>query len=136
MHVKEVMNSEARLVNPSTTIKEAAAKMEQDRVGFLPVGENDRLQGTVTDRDIVVRAISKGKDPQDTSIREIMTEELVYCTEDQDVDEVARTMGEKQVRRLPVIDSDKRLVGVVTIGDMAQHLSKDNAGKVLEQVTS
>ena len=105
-------------------------------MGFLPVGENDRLQGTVTDRDIVVRAISKGKDPQDTSIREIMTEELVYCTEDQDVDEVARTMGEKQVRRLPVIDSDKRLVGVVTIGDMAQHLSKDNAGKVLEQVTS
>lgn len=136
MHVKDVMNPKATLVNPSTSIKEAAAKMEQGRVGFLPVGESDRLQGTVTDRDIVIRAISKGKDPQTTAISEVLTEELIYCTEDQDLDEVARVMGEKQVRRLPVIDADKRLVGVVSIGDMAQHLNKDTAGHVLTQVTA
>jgi CBS domain-containing protein len=136
MHVKDVMNPKATLVNPSTSIKEAAAKMEQDRVGFLPVGENDRLQGTVTDRDIVIRAISKGKDPQTTSIDEVLTSELVYCTEDQDVDDVARIMGDRQVRRLPVVNADKRLVGIVSIGDMAQHLSRDTAGQVLAQVTA
>lgn len=128
MNVKDVMNSGATLVAPTTSIKEAAEKMAQDGVGFLPVGENDRLQGTLTDRDIVVRGISKGKDAQSTPISEVFTSELVYCSEDQDVDEVARKMGENQVRRLPVINSDKRLVGVVSIGDLAQHLSQGTAG--------
>ena len=136
MNVKDVMNADVALTTPETTIKDAAAKMEQDRVGFLPVGENDRLQGTVTDRDIVIRAISKGKDPATTAIREVLTGDLVYCMEDQDLDEVARTMGEKQIRRLPVINAEKRLVGIVTLGDMAQHLNQGTVGHVLSRVTA
>lgn len=136
MYIKDVMTPHATLVTPSTSLKDAASKMAEDRIGFLPIGENDRLQGTVTDRDIVIRAVCQGKDPNTTRISEVLTDELIYCTENEDVDQVVRKMSEKQVRRLPVINDDKRLVGVVSIGDLAQHLSDGTAGKVLAQVTA
>lgn len=135
MNVKDVMNPETTLTTPTTSIKEAAETMSRNRIGFLPVGENDRLQGTVTDRDIVVRGISKGKDAQSTAISEVFTEELFYCRDDEAVEDVTRKMGQNQVRRLPVIDSDKRFVGVVSIGDIAQHLDNETAGKVLADIT-
>lgn len=136
MNVKDVMNPKADVISPSTTLKEAAEKMERDNVGFLPVGENDELKGTVTDRDIVVRGVCKGKDVNSTSVGDIMTDKVLYCQDSQDVEEVARNMSEQQVRRLPVVDDNKRLVGVVSIGDMAQHLSADVAGKILKGVTA
>lgn len=136
MNVKEVMKANASIVTPSMSVREAAEKMSQEQVGFLPVGEDDRLQGTITDRDIVLKAVSQGKDPQSTHIKDVFTSKLVYCSEDQDLDEVARMMGDNQIRRMPVINADKRLVGVISIGDMAQHLSQDTAGKVLSQITA
>lgn len=136
MNVKDVMNSTVVLINPSTNLKEAAEKMAESGVGFLPVGEDDRLQGTVTDHDIVIRGLSSGKDANSTPIREILTGKLIYCSEDQDVEEAARLMGENQVRRLPVVNADKRLTGIISIGDMAQHLSHSAAGKLLSEVTA
>lgn len=135
MNVKGIMNPDTTLATPTTTLKEAADKMARNHVGFLPVGENDRLEGTVTDRDIVVRGISKGKDAQTTAINEVFTGEVFYCREDDGVEEAVRKMGQHQVRRLPVINSDKQFVGVVSIGDIAQHLDKDTAGRVLAEVT-
>lgn len=136
MKVHEVMDEKITLVAPSTSLKEAAEKMTSDHIGFLPVGDNDRLMGTVTDRDIITRGISKGKDAQSTPVSDVFTGDLIYCYEDQDVEEVARLMGSSQVRRLPVVNSEKRLVGVISIGDMAQHLSQETAGQILADVTA
>lgn len=136
MNIKEVMNPKTELVSTSTTLKEAAEKMAQSGVGFLPVGDNDELKGTLTDRDIVLRAVGKGKDAANTTVKEVLTSKVLYCRDDQDAEEVARNMSEQQVRRMPVVDASKRLVGVVSIGDLAQYLSADVAGQVLGGVTS
>lgn len=136
MKIKDIMNSEPETISPSTTVKDAAAMMAKDGVGFLLVGEGDRLKGTITDRDIVVRAVCKGVDVAKTTIGDILMEKILYCREDQDVEDVARNMSEQKVRRMPVVNSEKRLVGVVSIGDLAQHLSKEVVGDVLRSVTS
>lgn len=136
MNIKEIMTSSPVLTNPSTTLKEAAEKMAREDIGFLLVGEEDRLQGTLTDRDIVIRGVSKGKDPESTSIGDILTSKVLYCREDQSADEVAHNMSEQQVRRLPVVNEDKRLVGIVSLGDIAQHLSAEVAGQILQGVTA
>lgn len=136
MNIKDIMNSEPETIDPSTTVKDAAAMMGKDGVGFLLVGEGDRLKGTITDRDIVVRAVCKGVDTTKTTVGDILTEKVLYCQEDQDVEDVARNMSEQKVRRMPVVNSEKRLVGVVSIGDLAQHLSKEVVGDVLRNVTS
>jgi CBS domain-containing protein len=93
--------------------------MRDIEAGFLPVGENDRLIGVITDRDIAVRAIAEGKGPE-TAIRDIMSEELIYCFDDEDISDVSDKMADQQIRRLPVINRDKRLVGIVSLGDIAQ----------------
>jgi CBS domain-containing protein len=119
MKVKETMSTNVRLARPDQTIREAAQAMADVDSGVLPVGENDRLVGMITDRDIAVRGIAKGKGP-DTSVRDVMTDHVDYCFEDQDVDEVAKNMGDVKVRRLPVLNRDKRLVGIISLGDIAQ----------------
>ena len=119
MKVKETMSTNVRLANPNQTIREAAQAMAEVDSGVLPVGENDRLVGMITDRDIAVRGIAKGKGP-DTSVRDVMTEHVDYCFEDQDVDEVTKNMADIKVRRLPVLNRDKRLVGIISLGDIAQ----------------
>lgn len=136
MNIKEIMTPSPVLTNPSTTLKEAAEKMAREDIGFLLVGEEDRLQGTLTDRDIVIRGVSKGKDPEGTSIGDILTSKVLYCREDQSAEEVAHNMSEQQVRRLPVVNEDKRLVGIVSLGDIAQHLSPEVAGQILQGVTA
>jgi CBS domain-containing protein len=118
MQVSEAMTRGVSLASPGQTIREAARAMADKDTGALPVGENDRLVGMVTDRDIAVRAVAEGKGP-DTKVSEVMTPGVEYCFEDQDLDEVARTMGGKQVRRLPVLNRDKRLVGILSLGDVA-----------------
>jgi len=118
MLVSEAMSSDVNIANPRQTIREAARMMVELDAGALPVGEQDRLVGMITDRDIAVRAVAHGK-PPDTPIREVMTDDVKYCFDDEELEEVARNMGDIQVRRLPVVNRDKRLVGIVSIADIA-----------------
>lgn len=118
MNVSEVMTKQVETVSPQQTIKDAAELMQQLDTGVLPVGENDRLVGMVTDRDIVIRAIAQGRGP-DAEVREAMTESVLYCFEDDSIEDAAKQMGEAQVRRLPVMNRDKRLVGIIALGDLA-----------------
>jgi len=124
------MTRDVAIANPQETICDAAKMMAECDAGVLPVGENDRLVGVITDRDIAVRAIAEGKGP-DAKIRDVMSGEVRYCFEDDDIDEVLRNMGELQVRRLPVLNRDKRLVGIVSLSDLATNGASANAGKAL-----
>lgn len=136
MNVSECMTTNARVCAPDDTIQDAARTMKRIDAGFLPVGENDRLIGMITDRDLAVRAIADGMGP-DTPVREVMTREVCYCFEDEDLDEVAAQMSDLQVRRLPVLNRDKRLVGVISLGDLS-HADDDGGirtAAALSQVT-
>lgn len=119
MKICDAMTRDVCVASPNETICDAARQMAAIDAGVLPVGENDRLVGMITDRDIAVRAVAQGLGP-DTPIREVMSQEVLYCFEDDSVDDVARNMADQQVRRLPVVDRDKRLVGIVSIGDVAR----------------
>jgi CBS domain-containing protein len=119
MQVGEVMSADVKLASPGMGLEEAAALMRDGDFGVLPVGENDRLVGVLTDRDITVRAVAAGKDPSATTVREAMSEGVHWVYEDAPIGETARIMALYQVRRLPVINRDKRLVGVVSLGDLA-----------------
>jgi len=120
MRVSEAMTREVRVANPGQSIREVAKIMAEIDAGAMPVGENDRLVGMITDRDIAIRAVGQGKGP-DTPVREVMsTDQVLYCYEDEDLDHVAKNMSEQQVRRLPVVNREKRLVGIVSLGNLAQ----------------
>lgn len=127
MRVAETMTRDVQIASPDQSIVEAARMMAECDCGVLPVGENDRLVGMVTDRDIVVRALAQGK--PDAPIREIMSQEVKYCLEDDEVSDVARNMGDLQVRRLPVLNKDKRLVGILSLGDIATTGETQEAAK-------
>lgn len=129
------MTRDVRIANPGQTIEDAAKMMSDVDAGVLPVGENDRLVGMITDRDIAVRAVAQGKGPQ-TPVREVMTDHVHYCFEDEDTDDVTRKMADSQVRRLPVLDRDKRLVGILSLGDLAtSRKSADEAGEALSEIS-
>jgi CBS domain-containing protein len=134
MRVAEAMTRDVRVTNPDQSIIEAAKMMADCDCGVLPVGENDRLVGMITDRDIVIRALAQGKSG-DTKIREVMSEDVKYCFEEDDLDDVAQNMGDLQVRRLPVVSQDKRLVGIVTIGDIANSDETEAAAEALAGVS-
>jgi CBS domain-containing protein len=119
MVLREIMTTHVEVVHPEATLKEAAQKMKALDVGPIPVCDGERLQGMLTDRDNTVRATAEGRDPNTTKVREVMTPDVVYCFEDQDVREAADIMEEKQIRRLVVLNRDKRLVGIVSLGDLA-----------------
>ncbi|ACP22568.1 Inosine-5'-monophosphate dehydrogenase related protein (plasmid) [Sinorhizobium fredii NGR234] len=133
MHVSEIMTRDVHLVTPNDTIRDVARQMAENDIGFLPVEDHDRLVGMVTDRDIVVRGVADGLDPQ-AKVRDVMTTDVKYCFEDEDVDDVARNMGDIQVRRLPVVNRDKRLVGIVSLADAARE-QPAAAGTGLKGVT-
>jgi CBS domain-containing protein len=133
MQVADVMTRDVRVTSPDQSIIEAAKLMEECDCGALPVAENDRLVGMATDRDIVVRALAQGKTGE-TKISEIMSQDIKYCFEDDDVEEVARNMGELQIRRLPVVSREKRLVGIVTIGDLSQSGDTQSAADALSDI--
>jgi CBS domain-containing protein len=120
MQVQEIMHPDVHIVDPNMTISDAARQMRANDIGALPVGENDRLIGIVTDRDIVLRAIAEDRSPGDTTVREVMSEGICCCFEDDDVTHAARVMARHQVRRLPVIDHGKRLVGLVALADLGR----------------
>ena len=110
--------------------------MREADTGFLPVGEDDRLVGTLTDRDITIRSVAEGHDPKVTRVREAMGSELVYCFEDQETSEAAALMAENEIRRLPVLNSDKRLVGVVSLGDLAVRTGDDDiVGQTVQDIS-
>ena len=136
MQVKEVMTRGAECVAPDATLQEAAQKMKGLDVGPLPVCDNNRLVGMLTDRDITVRAVAEGKDPRTSRVRDVMTEGITYCFEEDDVADAARLMKEKQIRRLVVLNRDKRLAGIVSLGDLAVETGDEHlAGKTLERVS-
>jgi len=136
MRVSEVMTRNVECTRPDATLQDAAAKMKSLDVGPLPVCDNDRLVGMVTDRDITVRATAEGDAPTDVRVRDVMTPEVIYCFEDALVSDAARLMQEKQVRRLVVLNRDKRLVGIVSLGDLAVETGDEQlAGETLEAVS-
>ena len=110
--------------------------MRDQDIGFLPIGDGGRLIGTITDRDIVIRGVARGCDPSQTTVAEIMSEKVLYCFEDQLVEDIARNMGELTVRRLPVVNRDKRLVGIVSLGDLARYASESAANEALSEIAS
>jgi len=118
MKIQDTMTRHVHIANPAMSLRQAARMMAEIDVGALPVGENDRLVGMITDRDIAVRAVAEGRGPE-TPVREIMSLDVCYCFEDQELDEVAANMGDVKVRRLPVVNRDKRLVGIISLGDVA-----------------
>ncbi len=118
MKISECMSRDVRTISPERSIREAAQVMATMDIGALPVGADDRLIGMITDRDIAVRAVAEGLDA-DTRISDVMTADIRYCFEDEDVKHIAENMGDNQVRRLPVLDRSKRLVGIVALGDLA-----------------
>jgi CBS domain-containing protein len=136
MRVSEVMTRGAECTSPDTALQEAAERMKSLNVGSLPVCDNDRLVGMLTDRDIVIRCVAEGKDPRSVHVRDAMTPGVVFCLENQDVDEAAKLMGEKQIRRLPVLDGNKRLVGMVSLGDLAVDTGDEQlVGQALEDIS-
>jgi CBS domain-containing protein len=137
MRVYEVMTKNAECTRPDATVQEAAGRMKNLDVGALPVcGENDKLVGMLTDRDIAVRSTCAGHDPKSEHVKDVMTPDLVYCFEDQDVNEAAELMRQKQIRRLPVLNREKRLVGIVSLGDLAVETGDDEmAGHTLEGIS-
>ena len=134
MRVSEAMTREVRVANPGQSIREVAKIMAEIDAGAMPVGDNDRLVGMITDRDIAIRAVAQGKGP-DTPVRDVMTtEQVLYCYEDEELDHVAKNMSEQQVRRLPVVNREKRLVGIVSLGNLAQKEGRA-ANKAVKGVT-
>lgn len=134
MRVSEVMTRDVRIATPDQTLQEAARMMADVDAGILPVGDGDRLVGMITDRDITVRAVAEGKGPQ-TPVREVMSSEVKYCFEDDDTQDVARNMADIQVRRLPVVNQDKRLVGIIALGDIAVTEGGRPAGEALSGIS-
>jgi CBS domain-containing protein len=122
------------IADPEETIEEVAMVMAGIDAGVLPVGNNDRLVGMITDRDIAVRGVAEGKGPN-TKVRDVMTTEIKYCFDDEDVEDVTRNMGDVQVRRLPVVNRDKRLVGILSLGDIAVTASDGKAGEALSMIS-
>ena len=136
MRVKELMTMNVECTPPDAKLHVAAEKMKVLDVGSLPVCENDRLIGMITDRDIVVRAIAEGRNPAEVAVRDVMTCETTYCHEDDDIEHAAQLMKEEQIRRLVVLNRQKRLVGIVSLGDLAIESGDDLlAGETLERIS-
>ena len=133
MKVADVMTRKVQLASPNDSLMEVAKRMTKEDVGFLPVGENDRLVGTITDRDIVARAVAQGKDGQ-ARVRDAMTQDVKYCFEDESIEDVVQNMSDNQLRRLPVVNRDKRLVGIVSLADAAMKYDPAAAGDAMSGV--
>lgn len=133
MQVQQLMTRDVELVSPDTSIEEAARQMRNEDAGALPVGTDDRLIGMITDRDVTVRAVAAGR--FDATVGDVLSENIYYCFEDEDVERAATLMAEHQVRRLPVMNRDKRLVGIVSLGDISQD-DDDSAGVALAEISA
>lgn len=136
MQIREVMTPTVRTANPQARLSEIARIMRDDDIGAVPIADNDRLVGMVTDRDIVLRAVAMGEGIGEMSARDVMSPQVLYCREEQSVDDVLKNMGEQQVRRLPIGNSDKRLVGVVSLGDLSAGAKSAESGGTLRSISN
>ena len=135
MQVSDILTRDVETLPPDATVKEAAQRMRSGDIGSLPVCDGRRLLGMVTDRDITIRITAEGRDAANTTVLEAMTPDVNYVFEDQDVNEAARLMRDQQIRRLPVVDREKHLVGIVSIGDLARASDDRTSGDTLQQVS-
>jgi CBS domain-containing protein len=136
MTLKDVMTPDVEVIAPEATLQQAAAKMRRLNIGPLPVCDGDQLVGMLTDRDITVRAVAEGCDPTTTTVREAMTPDLAYCFEDQTLEDAIQMMERYQIRRLPILSHAKRLVGMVSLGDLAVSSGNETqVGETLKQVS-
>jgi CBS domain-containing protein len=136
MKVSEIMTTDSELIDSTSTLQDAARKMKSLNVGFLPVQEGTRLIGLLTDRDIVVRGLAEGRDPARAQVKDVFSSEIVYCFDDDDVEEAAKLMEDNQIRRLVVVDHDQTPVGILSIGDIAVKSGQEElAGQILERVS-
>lgn len=134
MRINEIMSRDVEVARPQDTIQTVARKMRDVDTGVIPVCDGDRVQGMITDRDIVLRAVSEARSFE-TPVAEVMTSDVEYCYEDDDIAQAADKMAELQVRRLVVLDHDKRLVGIVSLGDIAQQGKDKTTGQALEEIS-
>jgi CBS domain-containing protein len=134
MRVRDAMTPDVQLCTPEDTLRDAAEAMAALNCGLLPVTDNERLVGMISDRDIAVRGVAMGRGP-DARVRDVMTTDVKYCFEDQDIEEITMNMGDIQVRRLPVMSRDKRLVGIIALGDIARANSSDGTAVALGQIS-
>ena len=135
MQIQQIMTQGVEFVEGDTPIINAAELMRDEDIGFLPVCENDRIVGTVTDRDITIRAVAQGFDPRTATVREVMTQEVFYCYADEDVEHAGKVMQENEVRRMLILNRQKRLAGVISLGDIAKAAGeKELAGETLGQI--
>src|SRR5437773_273650 len=136
MKIRDIMTPDVEYVWPDDTLQEAAVKMKNLDVGPLPVCDRERIAGMLTDRDITVRAVATGLDPRSTRVSEVMSHSVIYCYEDEDAEDAARLMQERQVRRILVLNRDQRLVGIVSLGDLAAETGDpQRIGKILQDVS-
>jgi CBS domain-containing protein len=136
MKVAEVMHAGASWIDPDVPLADIAAQMTEEDIGALPVGENDKLVGMVTDRDLVVRGIAGRDDPTQLTARDVMSEPIVFCTANEELEDAVRIMERKQIRRLPVIDANRRMVGMLTLGDVAAKAPASLASETLRAVSA
>lgn len=135
MQVKEIMESRLVTVAPDEVLMQAAKKMRDEDIGSLPVIEDGRLVGIVTDRDVVVRCVADGADPRSVAVRQAMSDDVAHCLADQSVEDASKVLAAAKIRRLPVIDRDRRLVGIVSLGDVSRHESSGDVGSVLREIS-
>lgn len=136
MQLKDIMTKNVKIIPQNASVRDAAKLMKEIDTGFIPVMENNRVIGTITDRDIVVRSIAEGRDPNDTRVHDVMTSEFFFCYEDDDVKKAAKLMSDKQIRRIPIINHNNELVGVVALGDLAVDNRNDKmSGDILEDIS-
>ena len=136
MKLKEIMSSDVEIIHPNDTLQTTAQKMRDRDIGFLPVCDDDRLIGVLTDRDVIVRAIAEGMDPKAMIGPDLVTSPAIYCFDDQSVDEAAKLMHDNQIRRLVVLHrGNKRMVGVVSLGDLAINMDDKLSGEVLQSIS-
>jgi CBS domain-containing protein len=137
MDLRDIMTRNVEVVSVGASLRDAARKMKDLDVGLIPVCDGDRLKGVLTDRDITIRATADGRDPAKTKVSEVMSTDLAYCLEDQEVEEAVSVMEARQIRRLPVINQDKRLIGIVSLADIAVHVGdRDLSGETLEEISA
>jgi CBS domain-containing protein len=136
MRIGEVMTRNVEVISPNAGLREAADKMKTLDVGLIPVCDGDKLRGTLTDRDITVRGVAEGYDPAETKVADIMSTDLAYCFEDDEIEAALNLMEKRQIRRLPILSREKRVVGIVSLGDLAVHTGqKARLGETLEEVS-
>lgn len=136
MEIAKAMHSQAEWASADTPVSEVAKMMQKDDIGAIPVGKDDKLIGMVTDRDIALRVVAAGRDPAKTTAEEIMTKGMIYCRTTETVEDAIHLMDQKKIRRLPVIDDKKRLVGMLSLGDISHTVSRELSGELLRAVAA